>query len=552
MAGKMEGSSKEVVAIPRVSAEGVRDYLEFKPSADNLRKIRQKQQKIFKIHLAEGESRRVEEKTMAAMLVPLGFGKTEAPPQVEAWDEKEAEAFIASLDASDIDNKQELRETVMGSIKAQEFFKLHYQKWVEQYRGDSKLQGTMTEGEFVKQQGILLIKQSRRLLIKKRTQDFFKQNGKTEGLDAAKLDEKRDKLYKAVDLFIQANREKIISFSALPPAKQKALLDKFGQVLSAAGFDKVDKSKIQELFDLIAGDLEYEALVVQDYEATYQTMIDMAGLNLTDEEWEKRRQDALKKNAHGELQEYMQQQAQPKYAFPVTEAVSTGTSYTRLSEVADAGGVHFAKAPGNLGKDVYAVEFSRFPMVKGFSPLLRIVYPKNSKNINDALFYIEDEFADKDSAKGEAIVKVPTRAYKVSEVPLAMNKLILDWCLNRGVNIRKPEQTEVGINDIVSDAQMTHMAERLFGFPLKEKPIMDEQFSIYMSFLKVLLRDDKKTSLSERVRGIMPILDDDGLVAYMRESLKTKGSSTKTLTALVEEARMRSQGNSGKEKKKGT
>jgi hypothetical protein len=552
MAGKTEGSSKDVVTRPKVSAEGVREYLEFRPSTNALRKMRERQQKMFKIRLAEGESRRAEEKTMAAMLVPLGYGKTEAPPQGEVLDKKEQEVFLATLEASDIDKKQELRETVMGSIKAQEFFKLHYQKWVEQYKGDSKLQEKMTESEYVKQQGVLFIKQNRKLIIKKRTEDCFKQNATTEGLDAAQLEEKRDKLYKAVDLFIQANREKIISYSSLQPVKQKALLVKFGEVLAGEGFDKIEKSKIQEMFDLIAGDLEYEVLVLQDYEATYQVMIEMAGMDLSDEEWERRRQVALKKNAQGELQEYMQQQAQPKYGFPVAEGVSTGPSYARLSEVADAGGVHFAKAPGNLGKDVYAVEFSRFPMVKSFSPLLRIVYPKNSKNINDALFYIEDEFADKDSAKGEAIVKVPTRAYKVSEVPLAMNKLILDWCLNRGVNIRKPEQTEVGINDIVSDTQMTHMAERLFGFPLKEKPIMDEQFNMFMAFLKMLLRDDKKTSLSERVKGIMPILDNDGLVAYMRESLKTKGTTTKTLSALVEEARMRSEGNFRKPKKKGT
>jgi hypothetical protein len=332
----------------------------------------------------------------------------------------------------------------------------------------------------------------------------------------------------------------MVSYASLKPVEQKALLAKFRLVLKTNGFEEVKDSDVQELFDALAGDLEFEVLAVQEYEATYEEMIDMAGQNLSDEEWKERRQKALKKNAKGEIQEYMKQQDQPTYAYVPNDVGPIRPSYETVNDVAHASGVNLHPVEGK-GSDVYYVDF---PTIKDkeFMPMLKIVYPAGSKNVKDAVFVIETPYADKDSAKASPIDRQPTQQFKADSVPRAVNTLILDYLLNRGVRTVVPGKGEVGVNDIIDDHTMVHFAERLFGFQLNEKPILDPQINLYKAFLRVLLRDDQSSSLQDRVKKVRTIIDSDDMVVYFRESLMARGSSALTLDAVIEDAKMRREG----------
>jgi hypothetical protein len=342
---------------------------------------------------------------------------------------------------------------------------------------------------------------------------------------------------------VKINREKLTAYYSLEPAEQNKLFVAFRAVLVAAGL-KVTEAEAKKFFEELIGHIEYEYLAISDYESTSDDMSDVAEMNLSDDEWNAVRKKALEKNAKGELKEYLQQQKSPTPDFgaptPAPSDTLTESSYKSVTDVAHSSGVNLRAAP-EKGNNVFYLDF---PTIKDkkFAPLLKVVFPAGVTDINKARFYIEQPWADKDAQKAQPIDKATTLSYSAQEVPLAVNMMILDYLLNKGIPLKTSPTESIGPNDMLRDQDMIHMAERLFGFKLSEKRMLDEQFTLFKHFLTVLLRDDQKSSLQERIKQARLAVDNDALVPYVRKALKSEGSVVKTLDELIDEAKLDQQG----------
>ena len=533
-----KAQSERVAAGPRMSPKKARELLEYKPSAETLVKMRKQKRKVAGIHLAESVSREAEAKALRALKIALGSGEGTIVEET-SLNEDQKNILRKSIEEVEKEDKLAVRE-IMRSLNVQESFKEQYKNWKEAYDASPDLQKKYPEfNDYAKEQGILFIKQMRHTVTEVRLRAAYDKHADKQGLNEDQQEEAKDRLYKSVDMYIQAHRQEMVVYGSLDEVRQKDLYAKFSEIMKQNGFADVDPVVIREIFDIMVGDLQYEVLVIQEYEATYEEFVEMAPLNLSDEEWEERRQKALKKNAKDELKEYLNQQVQPVYAYLPLEA-GPPVSFSSIKEVANASGVNLRPAEGK-GENVFYVNF---PAIKDrkFMPLLKVIYPKGSNNINDAIFVFEEPWADKDSAKGPLIEETPTREFSAVDVPMAVNALILDYILNEGIKTKVPVKGDTGVNDIISDQNMIHVAERLFGFGLREKRILDREIDLYRRFLTIVLRDDGKSSLQDRFKKVRNVIDNDSLLPYFKEAMNSKGAVGKTLDKIIEEAKDRMAG----------
>jgi hypothetical protein len=529
---------------PKLTRKQIERYLR-RPSAEALARSKERLSKYQKIREQETESRKQEGPMLATMEASLGIGeKGKVPIEGRILDEREEQVLLQAIKESSDSDPVELRETFIGSIRGQKIFKEQFASWKKQYSSDPQIQANMTLEDFVHQQGLRFIRENRKLIVRSRTDDFYEKNMKVFGTDEKADAENKKRFYGEVDMFIQANYEKMDSYNSLSPPEQKKLLGKFRVRVARAAkeneMDIKDGKAIDELFMMLTGDLNYETFATRYYEGTYKTEIENADLNLTDEEWEEKLRIAFEKNAKGELMEYLQQQVQPVFNVPAVIAAPEHL-FSTVNDVAHESGVNL-RAADPKEKDLYYIDF---PTIKDekYPFMLKVVYPKGSNDINDASFIIQQPWADKDAPeKGETIRNKTTRVFKPDEVPRAMNTLILDYILNVGISTSEKEKVETGINDIIKDETMIFMAERLFGFQLREKTILTPQIDLFKRFLTVLLRDDGKSSLETRVKKIDAVLRDDAMLPYIKESLQTRGAATKTIDGIIEEVNLRMQG----------
>jgi len=533
---------------PKVSQERVHEFMDFKPTGKTLEKMKKIHDRTQKIHKIEDASRKAEAKTLQTMEIALGLVSPNDSAVVLSDEEKEnVEASFDELkkEGTNETDLEAVHDATMGSLRVQKIYKMHYDEWKKEYEAKAQKDPSFalkkTMHEYLKDQGVLFIKAQGKELVRKSSEDFYKQKSGKEEKKITK--EELKKFDEKIDDYVKINREKLTAYYSLDPKDQKILFETFKGVLVSADL-KVSEADAKKFFEELIGHIEYEYLAISDYESTADDMCDAAELNLSEEQWQAMRQNALKKNAKGELKEYIQQQQVPVYAFngPIAAPDMGGlspTEYQSVNEVAHSSGVNLRAAP-EKGDNVFYLDF---PTIKDkkFAPLLKVVFPKGVTDINKAQFYIEQPWADKDADKVKPIDREATLSYSAKEVPLAINMAILDYLLNKDIPVKKsPTETE-GPNDMLKDKEMVHMAERLFGFKLSERRMLDEQVVLFKHFLTVLLRDNGQ-ALQERIKKAKLALDNDALLPYLRKALKPEGSITKTLDELIDEAKLDQQG----------
>jgi hypothetical protein len=547
--GKMDKVAVERGETPRISSERFREYLR-KVSPEALERRHKRQERMIHLRRQEDVSRREEnEYVLGPLEARLGISKKNAPREGNILDEKEQEAVLRAIEESGDADPDELRETFVYSLKSQEIFKEQYAKWQSVYLSDPRLQSQMTFEDYVHEQGIRFIRENRKLLIRSRVNRFNKMRVLPSGRTEEQRRETDEKIYREIDMFVQANYDKMASYSTLDDKDKDVLFAKFWLRMQENGVDIGDRKKVRELFLLIVGDVEYEAIAIQDYDATYTEMSQNVSLNLSNEEWEERRFHALRKKAKGQLQEVAQEQKPVQAKYTPVNYMQT-SSYYSVSEVAHQSGVNLRPAAGK-GENVYEVVFPQITD-KTFRPLLRIVYPKGKAGkVDDAVFVLQEPWTDKDSKTGRPIEagagneSVPTREYRPNEMHRAMNVLMLDYIMNKGIRTTEEVAGNPGINDIIKDNDMVYMAERLFGFRLddEKKRILEPEIQLFRRFISVLIRSDGKTSLEQRVLKVKKeVLVNDSMIPYFRETLGTEGAKTKTLDECIEETKARREG----------
>jgi hypothetical protein len=508
---------------------------------------RKKQRETMKsIRSAEILSRRHETEQLTSYEQQLGIStrKNEIKTNLLFDDESLLNMIKTLKDTPRNENDQQaMRETYYGSYKDQEIFVSLVENCKQEWEADPVLQ-KMSFKEYVHAKGIEYIRQNGDKIRKARAQIFMEENRGMEGLSDDQRKQEQDKLTQSLDAFFKENEGAMAGLNSLDDAQKsiqrKMLVAKFTAMMAQNGFEKTDQAQIEMLFDMYVGDFEHEFATLQEFEATYETMVDNAALGLTPEEWEKRRQEALKKNAKGELQEYLQQQ---------TGLVFTGISesspvYSSLREVENACGVHFEPAGA---PDTYRI---KAPAVadNAFAPLMRIVYdPPDSRTIENARFFIQQPWQDEDARNMGAPISgaegVPTMAYEPKEAVAGVNTAILDWIMNKKINLSLPENAKQGTNRIVRGDLMVHMAERLLTpFKVGERPIREDEAKTFQRFMEVVLRDDSAKeydSLQSRSRKAWTMIDRDADLPYLKEIFSTPGAKVRTLSELEQEIGLR-------------
>jgi hypothetical protein len=533
----------------RLSREQIEQYFRHK-TPEEREKINKRHERFADIRGREAKDRKKEEEQVLHFLEnSLGIKHEPSVEDNQVLSEKESEALLSAIKEMGDDKPEEVMETFMSSLRNQKIFKEQFKIWEEQYSKNPDLRAKMSLEDFVRESGVRFIKENRKLIVRSQSDSFVDKISKGKGIDDKRKKDLCVAVYGDIDMFIQSNFDQMASYGTLDSKSQKKLLSKFkmrvGGSAERNGVSIKDYKEVENLFKLLVADLAYEAVAVKQYSDFSGEMIDNVDLDLTDDEWEEEIQSALEKNAKGELKEYLQKQQDKTGANNPSANIPRVSSapeirFSSVNDVAHKAGVNLRE--DDKEKGLYYIDS---PLIKGEKlPFkLRIVYQKGSTDINDARFVVQDPWLDKDSPrKGDEIDGIPTKVFRAGKVTIAINTLVLDYTLNKGLITESAGSGERGVNDIITDRTMSFMAGRLFGFKLNEKNISEVDIDLYKRFLTVLLRDDKKSSLEDRVKRVKDLFKDDALIPYIKQSLLAKGASAKTLDSLIEESNMRRDG----------
>jgi|GEM_PF-4971078 len=494
------------------------------------------------IQKAEKASREVEKRQIGTYELLLGIRSVKRTESPQLLSEEQRNIIrTAILESGQNDGEQRaIRESFMGSLKDQEVFVAQHDKWKSEWEKDKNPKKSEFN-EFARLKGLEFIKEYAKQTRIQRADAFFDENRDKAGLSEQQIQLDKEKFFKALDLYFQANGVAMAELNSLDEkekgVQRKLLMEKFVQVMRANGFEKTDKAKLDLIFDSFVSDFEYEYATYEEYGATYDELVDMAGLNLTPEEWNERRQKALKKNAKGELHEYLQQQPASVYS---GNYEATAPVYGSIKEVENACGVHFEPS----GKpNEYTI---KAPAVvdNTFAPRLSVIFdPPDSKDMKNVRFVFEQRWQDEEGpGKGKPIGGAegrPTKVYRPEDMVKAVNVALFDHVLNSKISISLPENAKQGTNRLIPDEKMVRFAERILSpFRVGDRPVREDELKVFQRFMEVILRDDKSAdynALQKRVEKLDRIISQDAMLPYLQGIFSKDGGKVKTLGGLVDE-----------------
>jgi hypothetical protein len=536
------GSSERVVPVqgheqPYIGQDRFKEFFEAPVSPEYRRKRDVQMDRIRTIKKREHASRKLDESLIRTYERVLGISKVKRDETVYVLSEEQKQELKTAITESGESKVEQdaIREYFMRSLKEQERFVSLHDKWHKEWEADKDPEKPDFK-EFARKKGLEYIKEYAREMRNQRLDVFFDENKDKEGMADEQVEVERKKFREALDMYFQANGVALAGLKSLDDKDQadqkKVLLDAFIKRMTENGFEKIEKAKLEALFNQFVGDFEYEYASYEEYEATYADMVDMVGLNLTPEEWEARRQKALKKNAQGELKEYLQQQAMPVYAGTYEAAPAV---FGSIREVENACGVHFDPVSGT--PDTYRITA---PAVtdRAFAPIMKIVYdPPEKRTMENAVFLIQQRWQDEDARNtSEVINGIPTVPYKPKDAVRGVTLAILNHVINKKINAALPENAKQGTNRLIREDMMVHLAERLLvPFRVGDRPIREDEVNMFQRFMEVVLRDDPNTenrSLQARTKNAMDMVDRDGDLAYLQEIFSSPGSTVRTLSKL--------------------
>lgn len=508
-----------------LSREKIKAVLSYKPSAAFKRDRKDLHKRLAALARREQKEKDSADEYLETSLTQLD------DEEATAYESTVDEAVTKILEEGTEEEKgMGVRYQIMASVLTQPVFKERYPQWRKAFEEKKEEPGFQkTETEFVVEQGVKLIMLNKSLVLKTRVNGQIEDFGNKEE-DEEKEKERREKLSESVLKFLNQNEKKILS----KEADLMKLQDQFVQIFLDNGHTEEERSKLSQLFWDVVGDIEYAQFVSDELRVTADEMIDMSYLDLTDEEWEARRQQALKKNAKGDMKEVIDEMVQGTFA-PTGIVESSTVSYDSVRALGNASGVHIRKVnvQGLEGRNLYMVDF---PYLKDtYRPLMEIRFPKGSINLNDATYVIEDPNADPHASNAGRPLRERTTEYSADEVPLVMARIQLDYELRKAARESGDgSMTPEYVNSNLSDNDLRMMAERLLGFGFKEKPLLPPHMSRCNNLFAVLSKPDG--SFPQRVKRMKQALNDDSLIAYIRTILDSNGSRVMNVSTVIEEA----------------
>jgi hypothetical protein len=378
-----------------------------------------------------------------------------------------------------------------------------------------------------------------------------------EDLTDEEKQEKIDKVVQNIMTFIQSETsdgikiaELLEEFNVLDEKVKKELRGRFlacfTDVIEISPDDKTTYALIDLLLEGISSDIEVARKSLDEYESHYALMWKLGEEGVSEETWEKELKKAMQVEEEKE-KEVEYEAALPQFYTPPsdTEIISFGS----VKAMGNRMGVHIEQVSSPQAKgvegDVYEISFPMLKRAAGYHPWLRID-KRGSENMSDWRFYIERPFVDAESAKGKPIGtrEYTTVEYNVQQVPYALNLMAFEYILNREIKFENVPQEDVSANDILKDADLAYIAQRLCpNVKIDQEPIQKNDMTVFRNAIIILFKRDegaggnRELAITERIKRFKEMLRDDVLRERIVEILSKDSSRIYTFsgfTALVE------------------
>jgi hypothetical protein len=259
-------------------------------------------------------------------------------------------------------------------------------------------------------------------------------------------------------------------------------------------------------------------------------MVELTGKSLDtdtdidEDEWNAMLQNDLKKDPY--FSEVLQQQQATSYQYGPDTGMNRMILDSPESVAMMAGGLRIMGY--NAETDTYRVRYPDSTL----ETTMKIVPKPGSKTYNDATFIFYDKYADK--AKGNEV------HFNSANLRSGCNQMFLDYLMNDWIRQNKASP-DFNPNDILTDATMLRMAERLFDRNLNDVVLTKNMRNIFSRFLEVLMKGDSSNtaygdlgSFEQRVKKMDVVLMNPGYAKLLFKEFEKVGSVTFTVSTLLE------------------
>ncbi|MBD3327876.1 hypothetical protein GF340_01075 [Candidatus Peregrinibacteria bacterium] len=404
--------------------------------------------------------------------------------------------------------------------------------------------------EYIKSQGQNVIEGRIKERVE-RQRNKLEENNEEEML---KLDELEDE----ANAYINEHEEKIKNFDDLSEDERRSIKAGFIKIFIDGGAEPDSIEGLSDMFDTITEDSSYVYFAQEELVATYDEMVAMKDMNLSDEEWDKRRREALIRYARGPFKAYLEEagniiSSMSGYNYG-GESVDV-VAYSTAEQVAHNKGAHIRRVAGAKDPNLYYLEFPALND-NSYKPKISILPSKTGK-LSDATFIVEDNYGNESS--GDNIEHEEMRGqkkhYTYDELLRVISRLPFDYKLNTfRTKSEKPVTDEVNINNIIDDNTMMALMESLYHKRF-DGPVLDEHIKTFDNLMFVLLKDpsneekanqtatiDDMSDLSVRVRQFKTYLGNSQNASYAKKILASEGSKAYNVLTLMERIELMKRG----------
>ncbi len=448
---------------------------------------------------------------------------------------EEQKAYCETVDqcvdeeASTEGDKEALRVTMTEVIFKPKVFRIHYAKWKENYESSPALQQKYpTLEKYVLERAKLFIRARRNEIITSRLRRYQRESmpkAPSKAQQEAELKEMGKKTIK----FVQAHEDELLEYSGLD-AKDPRREKLFQKFLIEAGIKVTQYQAARALFEDIIQDIEVSFTAEKKLEARNAKMLKITqrsldeGKEIDEESWNKMLDESLRDDPF--FKEVVQQQQ-----FVAAQPEANGAPKAPLDSpeavAMQAGGLRIMGYDPRT--DTYVVRYPDSTL----ETRMRIVPKPGSKTFDDATFIFYDRYGDK--ANGNEI------SLNSQNLRSGCNRMFLDYLMNDWIRKNKLSP-DFSVNDILNDATMLRMAERLFGRNLNDVVLTKNMRFIFMRFLEVLMKGDSAEtpygnlgSFESRVKKMDTVLMNPNYAKLLYKEFEKVGSVAFTVSTLLEQ-----------------
>lgn len=537
MGGEGE-SSKPIEA--GVARDVVRRHsLDFKFSERFLERQKTIQRAALSRTLAEHQAKLSEGGDLLALRVQMATSEegSEAKPvddETCCLNDDEYKAYCETVDqcvdeeGTTKEDKEALRVTMTEVIFKPKVFRVHYSNWKNKWESSPTLQQKYpTLESYVLERGKAFIKARRNDIIASRLRKFQREampKASSKEQQEDQLKEMRKKTLK----FIRAHEDELLEYSGLEekdPRREKL----FQRFLIESGIKGSQISAARELFEDIVQTVEVAFTAMKKLEARNERMVQKTqqaideNRDIDEDEWNKMLEEELMNDPF--FKEVIQQQQAVAYQ-PEPDLGPRAPLDSPESVAMQAGGLRIMRYDEKT--DTYIVRYPDSTL----ETRMKIIPKKGSKTFDDAMFIFYDEHADK--AKGKQVT-LDSRNLRSG-----CNRIFLDYLMNDWIRQNKVSP-DYNPNDILNDATMLRMAERLFGRSLNDVVLTKNMRSVFTRFLEVLMKGDSATSaygnlgsFESRVKKMDVVMMNPNYAKLLYREFEKPGSVTFTFSTLLE------------------